>query len=108
MPAVIDDVIAKVLDRVNAISAPGPGFTRPSYSSLETAAHAVIVDEVRRLGLEVRWDAVLIFSARYRGAIGRRRRFIRFASRDGGDGRRLRRRGKCCRRHDARRRFSGF
>ena len=53
----IADTIARVLARVNAITAGGPGWTRPSYSPLESAAHAVIEEEARALGCEIRRDA---------------------------------------------------
>ncbi|MGY9047103.1 allantoate amidohydrolase [Puniceibacterium antarcticum] len=54
---VIARTISRVLARVNAISAAGPGWTRPAYSPLESQAHAVIEDEVRALGCSVRRDA---------------------------------------------------
>ncbi|MGR3582821.1 MAG: Zn-dependent hydrolase, partial [Pseudooceanicola nanhaiensis] len=53
----IADTIARVLARVNAITSGGPGWTRPSYSPLESAAHAVIEEEARALGCEIRRDA---------------------------------------------------
>lgn len=55
--AVIAQTIARVLERVNAISAGGPGFTRPSYSALESQAHAVVEAEAVALGCLVRRDA---------------------------------------------------
>ncbi|MCA0997276.1 Zn-dependent hydrolase [Alloyangia pacifica] len=55
--ALIADTIARVLTRVNAITEEGPGWTRPSYSALESAAHVVIEEEAKALGCEVRRDA---------------------------------------------------
>ena len=54
---VIADTIARGLARVNAISAGGPGWTRPSYSALESQAHAVIEEEARAIGCDIRRDA---------------------------------------------------
>jgi len=67
MTDVIQDTIDRLLSRVNAISAPGPGFTRPSYSPLETAAHAVVADEAEKLGMTVERDAALNLFARLPG-----------------------------------------
>lgn len=53
----IQNVIARVLPAVNAISDSGPGWTRPSYSDLESQAHALIETEASALGLEVTRDA---------------------------------------------------
>jgi N-carbamoyl-L-amino-acid hydrolase len=53
----IAETISRVLARVNAINLGGPGWTRPSYSPEESAAHAVIEEEARTLGCEVRRDA---------------------------------------------------
>ncbi|MDO6587816.1 hydantoinase/carbamoylase family amidase [Salipiger sp. 1_MG-2023] len=55
--ALIADIISRVLARVNAITEDGPGWTRPSYSALESAAHAVIEEEARALGCNIRRDA---------------------------------------------------
>ncbi|MDN5788798.1 MAG: Zn-dependent hydrolase, partial [Pseudorhodobacter sp.] len=49
----IRTTIARVLETVNALSAGGPGWTRPSYSDLESQAHAIIELEARALGLTV-------------------------------------------------------
>ncbi|QPC44086.1 hydantoinase/carbamoylase family amidase [Kaustia mangrovi] len=57
MTDVIRDTIDRILTRVNAIGAGGPGFTRPSYSPLETEAHGVIEEEAGALGLGVTRDA---------------------------------------------------
>jgi N-carbamoyl-L-amino-acid hydrolase len=65
--AIISDTIARLLDRINAISDPGPGFTRPSYSPLESRAHDVVADEVERLGMTVTRDAALNLFARLPG-----------------------------------------
>ncbi|RRH76245.1 hydantoinase/carbamoylase family amidase [Falsigemmobacter faecalis] len=53
---VILTTIERVLTRVNALSQGGPGWTRPSYSPLESAAHAIIEEEALALGMEVRRD----------------------------------------------------
>ncbi len=55
----IKETVERLLDRINAISAPGPGYTRPSYSDLESDAHRVIAEEAEALGLEVTRDAAL-------------------------------------------------
>ncbi|WP_420022792.1 Zn-dependent hydrolase [Cereibacter azotoformans] len=52
----IRSTIERVLTKVNALSLGGPGWTRPSYSDLESQAHAVIEAEARALGLEVSRD----------------------------------------------------
>ncbi len=57
MGAVIGDTIARVIGRVNALSLPGPGYTRPSYSPLETQAHALVAAEADALGMQVTRDA---------------------------------------------------
>ena len=67
---VIGETIARVLTRVNAITLGGPGYTRPSYSDEESAAHAVIEDEARALGLEVRRDPAGNLFARLAGRDG--------------------------------------
>ncbi|MXN17747.1 hydantoinase/carbamoylase family amidase [Pseudooceanicola sp. GBMRC 2024] len=64
---VIRETIDRVLTRVNALSEPGPGYTRPSYSDLETLAHAVIRDEAEALGLAVTTDAAGNLLARMEG-----------------------------------------
>ncbi|BCH22314.1 hydantoinase/carbamoylase family amidase [Mesorhizobium sp. L-8-3] len=65
---VVRDTIARVLSRVNALSEDGPGWTRPSYSDLESQAHAVIEDEARALGLAVSRDAAGNLFARMKGS----------------------------------------
>jgi len=45
MSDIIKDTVERLLDRINGISQDGPGFTRPSYSPLESQAHRVIEDE---------------------------------------------------------------
>ncbi|WP_226629443.1 hydantoinase/carbamoylase family amidase [Alloyangia pacifica] len=55
--ALIAETLSRVLARVNAITEGGPGWTRPSYSPLESEAHAVIEDEASALGCEIRRDA---------------------------------------------------
>lgn len=67
MTTPVENMIARVFDRVNAISAPGPGYTRPSYSPLESRAHAVIAEEAEALGLTVTRDAGLNLFARLPG-----------------------------------------
>jgi N-carbamoyl-L-amino-acid hydrolase len=64
---VIGETIARVLSRVNALSAGGPGWTRPSYSDLESRAHAIVEDEARALGLDVTRDAAGNLFARMKG-----------------------------------------
>lgn len=64
---VIAETISRVLSRVNALSEPGPGFTRPSYSDLESQAHALIEEEALTLGLEVSRDAAGNLFARMAG-----------------------------------------
>lgn len=64
---VMDETIARVLSRVNALSAGGPGWTRPSYGDLESQAHAIVEDEARALGLDVSRDAAGNLFARMKG-----------------------------------------
>lgn len=63
----IRSTIGRVLAGVNALSAGGPGWTRPSYSDLESRAHAVVEAEARALGLEVGRDHAGNLFARMRG-----------------------------------------
>ncbi|NWJ27425.1 hydantoinase/carbamoylase family amidase [Rhizobium sp. RM] len=63
----IKDTIDRMIDRINAISEPGPGFTRPSYSALESAAHQIVAEECGVLGLEVTRDPALNLFARLPG-----------------------------------------
>jgi beta-ureidopropionase / N-carbamoyl-L-amino-acid hydrolase len=63
----IRDAIDQLFDRINAISLPGPGYTRPSYSSLETQAHEVAYNYAKSLGLEVSRDSGLNLFARLPG-----------------------------------------
>lgn len=67
MSRIIKDTIDRLLDRINAISEPGPGFTRPSYSPLESQAHDIIAEEATALGLTVTRDAALNLFARLPG-----------------------------------------
>ncbi|MBD8653967.1 hydantoinase/carbamoylase family amidase [Rhizobium sp. CFBP 13726] len=67
MSDIVKDTVERLLDRINAISAGGPGFTRPSYSPLESQAHRVIEDEATALGLTVTRDAALNLFARLPG-----------------------------------------
>jgi len=48
--------ITRVLEKVNALSEGGPGWTRPSYSDLESRAHAIVESEASALGLQVSRD----------------------------------------------------
>jgi N-carbamoyl-L-amino-acid hydrolase len=67
MSDIIKDTVERLLDRINAISQGGPGFTRPSYSPLESQAHRIIEDEAVALGLTVTRDAALNLFARLPG-----------------------------------------
>jgi N-carbamoyl-L-amino-acid hydrolase len=67
IPQVIGETIERVLSRVNALSAGGPGWTRPSYDDLESRAHAIVEDEARALGLEISRDAAGNLFARMKG-----------------------------------------
>jgi N-carbamoyl-L-amino-acid hydrolase len=67
MSDIITDTVDRLLDRINAISEAGPGFTRPSYSPLESEAHRVIEEEAIALGLTVTRDAALNLFARLPG-----------------------------------------
>lgn len=67
MSDVIQETIDRLLEAVNALSEAGPGFTRPSYSPLESAAHAIIEREALALGLEVWRDPALNLFARLPG-----------------------------------------
>jgi N-carbamoyl-L-amino-acid hydrolase len=67
MTSVIRTTVDRLLDRINAISDSGPGFTRPSYSPLESQAHGVVAQEAEALGLSVTRDAALNLFARLPG-----------------------------------------
>lgn len=67
MTDIIRDVVDAVLTDVNAISAPGPGYTRPSYSTFESAAHRVVERRAEELGLAVTRDAAMNLFARLPG-----------------------------------------
>ncbi|RYH06084.1 hydantoinase/carbamoylase family amidase [Tropicimonas sp. IMCC6043] len=64
---IIRETIARVISRVNTLSEDGPGWTRPSYSDLESEAHAIIEAEARELGLEISRDAAGNLFARMAG-----------------------------------------
>ncbi len=64
----IRETLRRVIERVNTLSAGGPGWTRPSYSDLESAAHAMIEEEALALGLDVGRDAAGNLFARMKGA----------------------------------------
>ena len=53
---IIRQTVDRVLEKVNALSAGGPGWTRPSYSDLESQAHAIVEAEALALGLTVTRD----------------------------------------------------
>lgn len=63
----IESVISRIIESVNALSLPGPGYTRPSYSPLETQAHAIIAAEAEKLGMTVTRDAASNLFARMPG-----------------------------------------
>ena len=56
-PTTFLPMLTRVLDEVNQISLPGPGFTRPSYSNEESRAHECIAGICEALGLKIRYDA---------------------------------------------------
>ncbi|WP_323718002.1 hydantoinase/carbamoylase family amidase [Paracoccus aminovorans] len=64
---VIREVLARVIAQVNTLSAGGPGWTRPSYSDLESAAHRMIEAEALALGMTVTRDAAGNLFARMAG-----------------------------------------
>jgi len=49
--------VQAMLDRLAAIGADPPGITRHAFDERENAAHALAVEEARRMGLEVTRDA---------------------------------------------------
>ncbi|MBY3219113.1 hydantoinase/carbamoylase family amidase [Rhizobium laguerreae] len=63
----IETTIARIIEEVNSLSLPGPGYTRPSYSPLETQAHATIAAEAEKLGMTVTRDAASNLFARMPG-----------------------------------------
>lgn len=63
----IRSTINRVLAKVNTLSAGGPGWTRPSYSDLESQAHEVIEAEVRALNMSVERDSAGNLFARLPG-----------------------------------------
>ncbi|MHC9237622.1 hydantoinase/carbamoylase family amidase [Pseudooceanicola sp. 502str34] len=65
--AVIHETITRGLASVNALSEPGPGWTRPSYGDLESEAHGLIEAECLALGLTVTRDAAGNLFARLPG-----------------------------------------
>ena len=48
--------LTRVLEEVNQVSLPGPGFTRPSYSEEESRAHECVANICETLGLQVHRD----------------------------------------------------
>ncbi|WP_321338820.1 Zn-dependent hydrolase [uncultured Cohaesibacter sp.] len=67
MNDVIRETVNRLLERINALSEPGPGFTRPSYSALESKAHDIVAEEAEALGMTVTRDAGLNMFARLPG-----------------------------------------
>nr|WP_319484910.1 Zn-dependent hydrolase [uncultured Cohaesibacter sp.] len=67
MNDVIRETVNRLLTRINAISDPGPGFTRPSYSALESQVHDIVIEEAEALGMTVTRDAGLNLFARLPG-----------------------------------------
>ena len=55
-PTTFLPMLTQVLDEVNRISLPGPGFTRPSYSDEESRAHECVAGICEALGLKIRRD----------------------------------------------------
>ncbi|WP_083217378.1 hydantoinase/carbamoylase family amidase [Thioclava sp. SK-1] len=53
---ILRDTITSFLTEVNALSLPGPGWTRPSYSDLESAAHSIVERRALAMGLQVSRD----------------------------------------------------
>lgn len=52
----IRETVTRFLTQVNALGDTGNGWTRPSYSDLESAAHKLVEDHVRALGMTVTRD----------------------------------------------------
>lgn len=65
--AVIHSTVERFLEQVNALTAGGPGWTRPSYSDLESQAHALVEAEALALGLTVSRDHAGNLFARMQG-----------------------------------------
>ena len=63
-------MLTRVLEEVNQISLPGPGFTRPSYSNEETRAHECIAEICEELGLKIHRDPAGNLFARLPDATG--------------------------------------
>lgn len=55
-PTTFLPMLTRVLDEVNCISLPGPGFTRPSYSDEESRAHDCVARICEALGLKIQRD----------------------------------------------------
>lgn len=49
-------MLTRVLEEVNQVSLPGPGFTRPSYSKEESRAHECVANICEALGLQIHRD----------------------------------------------------
>lgn len=73
MNTTVRDTIARLLTDINAITLPGPGTTRPSFSAEESRAHGVIAREAEALGLAVSRDAAGNLFARLAGTDPSRR-----------------------------------
>lgn len=52
----IHDMVTRFLSAVNALGDTGNGWTRPSYSDLESAAHRIVAEQAKALGLTVTRD----------------------------------------------------
>ncbi len=52
----IRETVTHFLAQVNALGDTGNGWTRPSFSDLESAAHALVADQAQALGLAVTRD----------------------------------------------------
>lgn len=64
---IIAQTISLLLDQINALTQDGPGWTRPSYSPLESQTHALVERAALSLDLEISRDAAGNFFARMPG-----------------------------------------
>lgn len=64
---IIAQTITALLGEINALTQAGPGWTRPSYSPLESQAHGVVERAALSLGLDISRDAAGNFFARLPG-----------------------------------------
>ena len=64
--------LTRVLEEVNQVSLPGPGFTRPSYSEEESRAHECVASICEALGLQLaRWLCSRVAASRRRQLLRR-------------------------------------